>query len=103
MFFLGLIVGVIIRYTSSPNATQGYATAVVTDNTTYYSDSPPDIVYINFSVRNTTNQLRIKYDLAGTVNIPVTEPPLERTVTIFYCQINSYFRKLIYLPLTTKY
>ncbi|XP_025079099.1 sodium/hydrogen exchanger 9-like isoform X7 [Pomacea canaliculata] len=77
----GLIVGVIIRYTSSPNATQGYATAVVTDNTTYYSDSPPDIVYINFSVRNTTNQLRIKYDLAGTVNIPVTEPPLERTVT----------------------
>ncbi|XP_076453860.1 sodium/hydrogen exchanger 9-like [Babylonia areolata] len=80
----GLIMGAIIRYTSKPIQLPESASAKVLGNRTYYADDAPSVLYVNFSVRNSTTQFSLRqYDLGDVVDEPVgeSEPPLEKTVT----------------------
>ncbi|KAL8597910.1 hypothetical protein ACOMHN_063806 [Nucella lapillus] len=77
----GLIVGAIIRYTSKQSKLPEYASAQITGNHTYYWSDAPTILHVNFSLKNSSKHSVLQYDLGATVNEPLTEPPLERTVT----------------------
>ena len=79
-FVLGLIVGAIIRYTNKPTGIPEYASAQILGNRTYYSDDAPTILYVNYTNRNATTYSVKQYDLGATVDEPISEPPLEKTV-----------------------
>ncbi|XP_012942266.1 sodium/hydrogen exchanger 9 [Aplysia californica] len=78
----GLIVGAIIRYTSTATHPPR-VNATLTANESYYSMDPPDIlsVYLNRSNTSTGPPDTIVYVFKGTVIAPLQEPPLERAVT----------------------
>lgn len=86
-FVLGLIVGAIIRYTSKQIDPPAYASAKILGNVTYYSDDAPAILYVNYSERNASIYSVKQYDLGATVDKPVSEPLLEKTVFIIYIYI----------------
>ncbi|KAL8574823.1 hypothetical protein ACOMHN_031930 [Nucella lapillus] len=79
----GLIMGAIIRYTSKPIALPASAHAKVLGNYTYYAEEAPSILYVNFSVRNSSEVSTLQYDMGDIVDEPAggSEPPLEKTVT----------------------
>ena len=74
--------GAIIRYTSKPMALPDTAQAQILGNHTYYADTAPSVLYVNFSNRNSSLHTVRQYDLGPTVNEPASEsePPLEKTV-----------------------
>ncbi|XP_070174043.1 sodium/hydrogen exchanger 9-like isoform X3 [Littorina saxatilis] len=80
----GLIVGAIIRYTSKPmDVSRDYVRAkIISENHSYYTDNAPTALYVSFFARNSSADPTIRqYDLGAPVDEPITEPPLERTVT----------------------
>ena len=80
LYFSGLIVGAVIRYTSLP-AIESTSHA---DLINYSKTSPPEAIFIDFKekIHNITELKIIKYTLDKIVTEIEEEAPLEKTVSI---------------------
>ncbi|XP_076435447.1 sodium/hydrogen exchanger 6-like isoform X2 [Babylonia areolata] len=76
----GLTVGAIIRYTSKVSHQPQHVDAAILGNHTYFWSDAPAVLHVNFSMKNSSENRIVQYDMGAEVD-PLKEPPLERTVT----------------------